>query len=178
MKHLVILLVTVVGKSGVFMWYWYLFLCVIVFNTIAICMKKNLKLIDMYATIITSLLIHTKVDRWTDRMGWYGFFDRTHVDAPTMLVSIGLYPAASIIMLNFYPYDKSKWLAAGYILIWSIVSTFFEWTFLKMGYMYYGNGYHLIYSAFCYPFLYLILIGNLKLVDTILKKSGKREKQP
>ncbi|MCM3729960.1 hypothetical protein M3226_31060 [Neobacillus cucumis] len=139
-------------------------------------MKKKLKLIDMYATIITSLLIQTKVDRWTDRMDWYGFFDRWYVDAPTMLVSIGLYPAAALIMLNFYPYDKSKWLAAGYILIWSIASTFFEWTFLRKGYMYYGNGYQLIYSAFTYPFLYLILFGNLKLVGTILKISGEREK--
>jgi len=160
------------------MWYSYLFICVIVFNTIAICMKKNLKPIEMYSTVITSLLIQTKVDRWTDRMDWYGFFERVQVDAPTLLVSMGLYPAASLIMLNFYPYDKSKWHAAGYILIWSIASTFFEWTFLKMGYMYYGNGYHLIYSAFSYPFLFLILFGNLKLVDTMIKKSGEKGKRP
>jgi hypothetical protein len=75
-------------------------------------------------------------------------------------------------MLNFYPYDKPKWWAAAYILIWSVASTGFEWTFLKMGYMYYGKEWNLLYSAFCYPFLYLVLIGNLKIVDAILKKSG------
>src|SRR4051812_18035120 len=88
------------GKSGVYMWYWYLFLCVIVFNTVAICMKKKLKPIDMYATIVTSMLIQTKVDRWTDKLDWYGFFSRWFIDAPTLLVNVGLYPAAAVIMLN------------------------------------------------------------------------------
>ncbi|MBM7652772.1 CBO0543 family protein [Neobacillus cucumis] len=159
------------------MWYWYLFLCVIIFNIVAICIKKKLKPIEMYATIVTCMLIQTKVDRWTDRLDWYGFFSRWFIDAPTLLVNMGLYPAAAIIMLNFYPYDKSKWWAAAYILIWSIASTGFEWTFLKMGYMYYGKDWNLLFSAFSYPVLYLVLLGNLKIVDAILQKSecGRKE---
>jgi hypothetical protein len=80
-----------------------LFLCVIIFNTVAICMKKKLKPIDMYATVVTYMVIQTKVDRWTYMLDWYGFFSRWFVDAPTLLISVGLYPAAAVIMLNFYP---------------------------------------------------------------------------
>ncbi|PQP88391.1 hypothetical protein CPT76_08430 [Paenibacillus sp. AR247] len=81
----------------------------------------------------------------------------------SMLAIIMYFPSVSFLFLNFFPFHKRMRFKMIYIIVWSVFSTSFEWLTLQTDFFYY-NGWKLWYSAVLYPFIFLILVYNLKLV--------------
>ncbi|MBT2721437.1 hypothetical protein J7E67_10230 [Bacillus sp. ISL-46] len=142
---------------------WFLYVSIVVFNLAAFLMKKNLPLIEYYASIFWGLFTAELADRFTDKYNMYGFFEPYFVEAKTLLVILGIYPAATMLIINWYPFNRPLINKVMYILFWSVLSTLYEWLCLKMGFFYHKN-WNIWLSAISYPFLYGLLFGNLKFI--------------
>ncbi|MFP5114121.1 CBO0543 family protein [Bacillaceae bacterium C204] len=132
-------------------------------------MKKKLRPIEYYASIFWGLFTAELADRFTDKYNMYYFFNPYFVEAKSLLVILGIYPAATMLMINWYPFNcplKNKFY---YIICWSIFSILYEWLCLKMGLLHHKN-WNMWLSAISYPFLYALLIGNLKLIRLLDNK--------
>ncbi|MDP1442536.1 CBO0543 family protein [Priestia megaterium] len=150
-----------------------LYISVIIFNLIALRMKKKLEWIDYYASIFFGLFAAELADRFTDKYDMYGFFNPYFIEVKTLWVLLGIYPAATMMIINWYPYSRSWIKKIFYIIGWSIFSTFYEYLSLKAGFLYHHK-WNLWYSAFSYPFLYAMLFLNLRFFHW-LKEKGKQE---
>ncbi|MEH7483499.1 CBO0543 family protein [Neobacillus drentensis] len=80
-----------------------------------------------------------------------------------MLILFGIYPAATMLIINWYPFNRPLISKVSYIICWSVFSTLYEWLMLKMGYFYHDH-WSIWLSAVSYPFLYGALLGNLKFI--------------
>ncbi|MDE8563341.1 hypothetical protein PNH38_05495 [Anoxybacillus rupiensis] len=136
---------------------WILYFSIIVFNLIAIMMKKKLMRIEYYSCILFALFTSEIVDRFAEKYDLYGFFYPFMIEAKTLLVLFGIYPAASMLIINWYPYDGTWKKKSLYLLGWSIFSTFYEWLAVRVGFLYHHH-WNLWYSAISYPFLYGMLL--------------------
>jgi hypothetical protein len=152
------------------MWYWWLFLSVGIFNVVAIKVKSTIKAIEYYSVITTCLIIAEIHDRWTDELGTsYGFFKKGTMDWQTLLITIGIYPAAVYLMLTWFPYGKSLFKRFMYIIAWAVFSVAFEYSYHLIGYEYFTGGWKLWYSAIYYPFIYIGVFLILKFVRFIAR---------
>ncbi|OIK05454.1 hypothetical protein BIV60_27685 [Bacillus sp. MUM 116] len=149
---------------------WYLYLSIITFNTIAILTKKTLQPVVYYASIFWGLFTAEIVDRWTDKWNLYGFFEPKVIDWQTTLIILGIYPAATVLLINWYPYERTRKAKVAYVLAWSIFSTAFEYSFYLAGYEHFHGGWKLWHSAICYPFLYEVLFIQVWFVRRLIKK--------
>ncbi|WP_372587272.1 CBO0543 family protein [Priestia megaterium] len=80
-----------------------------------------------------------------------------------LLIFIFVYPATNSVFLNFYPQSKSLAKKALYITVWVILTTLFEYISVQTEVFYY-NEWKTLYSLFCYPFLYIAMVLNLKMI--------------
>ncbi|PLS08024.1 hypothetical protein CVD27_04930 [Neobacillus cucumis] len=85
---------------------------------------------------------------------------------------IFLYPPVNAIFLNYYPFEKSKFHQLLYILGWTAFCLMYEVAALRSGFFYYTK-WKLWYSALCYPFLLLMVLGNYKLTERLHRQAGK-----
>ncbi|QSO48639.1 hypothetical protein JZ786_06625 [Alicyclobacillus mengziensis] len=138
----------------------FLVVSVILLNVIAYLMPKRLAPHEMWTTGLFTLVLDYLVDTYLDRKyDLYGYF--THqIDWLSLIPIFGLYPAVSLMFLNFYPYTQNVWCKSLYIAGWSVFSLLFEYASVQSGYFYH-NGWKLWYSALCYPVLLGILVGHL-----------------
>ncbi|MDN3015713.1 hypothetical protein PH210_05755 [Paenibacillus sp. BSR1-1] len=148
---------------------WFLYVSIIVFNLTSILMKKKLRPIEYYASIFWGLFFAELADRFTDKYNMYGFFEPYFIEAKTLLILFGIYPAATMIIINFYPYNRSLTNKAMYLIGLSVFSTFYEWLCLKSGFLYHKN-WNIWLSAISYPFLYGVLMVNLKFIRWLEQK--------
>ncbi|MBA2870234.1 hypothetical protein HNQ85_000492 [Anoxybacillus calidus] len=146
-----------------------LFISIFIFNLVAFLMKKKLSPYEYYSSILFSLFVSEFVDRFTDKYNWYYFFEPYFIEGKTLLVVFGIYPAATMLIINWYPYHGSKKAKILYLLLWSIFSTFYEWIALKANFLHH-NKWNLWYSAILYPFLYGMLIWHLKFIHWLTSK--------
>jgi hypothetical protein len=139
----------------------YLLISVIAFNAVAFIVPKHLKKQEIYSTALLSLSLGLLVDSiFSLKYNLYGYFHEG-VQYSNFLVNIGLFPAAGVLFLNFYPvYNKSFIKKMTYFIFWVAFCLFYEWTALKSGFFYY-NGWNLWYSALTYPILLWIHILHL-----------------
>jgi hypothetical protein len=142
---------------------WFLYVSIVVFNLTAFLMKKNLRPIEYYASIFWGLFIADLADRFTDKYNMYGFFESYFIDVKTLLVILGIYPAATMLIINWYPFNRTLINKVFYILCWSVFSALFEWLSLKFGFLYHKK-WNIWISAISYPFLYGMLLCNLKFI--------------
>jgi hypothetical protein len=147
----------------------FLYTTVVIFNLIAILMRKNLTPIEYYSTILFGLFNSEIADRFTDKYDAYYFFDPWFIELESLWVLLGIYPAAAMIIVNWFPYNGSKYKKLLYLLGWSVFSSFYEWLSLKAGFLHYHH-WKLWYSAILYPFLYSTLFLNLRFVKWITQK--------
>jgi hypothetical protein len=147
-----------------------LYFSVFVFNLIAILMKKRLRAFEYYGSIYFGIFWANVVDRFTDKYHMYYFFENINfISFRTLWVLLGIYPAATMIIINWYPFNKTWFKKILYILAWSVFSTFYEWLSLKSGFLHYQN-WKLWHSALLYPFLYSGLMLNLYFIRWLYKK--------
>ncbi|WP_442952691.1 CBO0543 family protein [Paenibacillus sp. Root444D2] len=122
----------------------------------------------MYISILFSRAIQSISDIYLDLgLNLYGYF-APGVEWLTLIPVFGLYPAFTIIYLNYFPFKSSLLKKCIYIILYSICATIFEWLSVKSGYFYY-NHWKLWYSAIIYPGLLIILPFNLYILRRIIK---------
>ncbi|WP_419180451.1 CBO0543 family protein [Bacillus salipaludis] len=122
----------------------------------------------MYTSGIFASFLAAISDIYLDiKLDFYGFFSEG-VDWLYLPIFIIIYPAASILLLNFYPFQKSLFHKIIYILGCTLFTTVFEYIALHNKVFYYHQ-WKLWYSITCYPFLFLILLLHLKLIRKLMK---------
>ncbi|MHC8969213.1 CBO0543 family protein [Priestia aryabhattai] len=143
----------------------------IILNFIAYFVPKRLYRIEIYSTTLFALLFGIVVDLILNlHYGLYGYFDRGFQWRGLIGEFLSFIPI-SILFLNYYPLHKSYKSQLFYILIWSVISTIIEWLMLKTEFF---NEYEweLWYSAVAYPFIFLILVIDLKIIKKLLKQAS------
>lgn len=148
------------------------FLCIsiIIFNSIVFFMRKMLKRIELYSVAMFGVLFSEIVDRFTDKHSdsTYYFFDPWFIEWQSLLVFLGIYPALTMMIINWYPYNKQWYKKVAYILMWSAFATLYEYLCLQAGFLNY-SGWKLWYSTMLYPFLFSMLFICLKFVRWLMK---------
>src|SRR3982751_4100139 len=106
---------------------WFLYVSIVLFNLAAFLMKKYLRPIEYYASIFWGLFSAELADRFTDKYNMYGFFEPYFIEAKSLLVILGIYPAATMLIINWYPFNRPFIYKFYYIFCWSFFSTLYEW---------------------------------------------------
>ncbi|WP_367668829.1 CBO0543 family protein [Priestia megaterium] len=126
-------------------------------------MPKRISWIEIYTTSLFVMFLGSVADIYLDvKYDLYGFFTKG-VDFEYLFIFIFIYPATNSVFLNFYPQGKSLFRKALYITVWVILTTLFEYISTQTEVFYY-NGWKILYSFFCYPFLYIAMVLNLKMI--------------
>ncbi|MGG1400245.1 hypothetical protein ABE288_20840 [Bacillus salipaludis] len=117
-----------------------LIIAILLFNTVAIFMKKRLKISEIYTTVIFGLLASTIADLYASyRFKAWGFFEVEKLEFSVVLILLGIYPAVTVMIINWYPY-KSNWtLKLCYLMGWTVFSTAYEWLTVKTGILWHIN---------------------------------------
>jgi hypothetical protein len=148
-----------------------MFLLIIATITIFVSVRlipKRIPIVEMYTTSYFASFFAALTDIYLDgKLDLYGFFKKG-IDWEYIPIFIIIYPATSILFLNFFPYGKSFKRKVLYIFQWTIVTVTIEYIALHTQ-VYYYNGWKLIYSALCYPVVYLILYLNLQFTRRLSK---------
>ncbi|MBP1948648.1 CBO0543 family protein [Virgibacillus litoralis] len=145
----------------------FLLVSVAVFNLAAILIPKNISWIEIYGTILISIVLHLLIDTFLDlKYDLYGYFDKG-VDFKTLIFTFGIYPAVNIIIVNLYPLVHGILSKSLYILILTIFALSYEVALLNVN-IFYHNEWRLWYSAIVYPFLLILLFLNRKLLKRLL----------
>jgi hypothetical protein len=133
---------------------------------------KRLSKLELYTSSLFAAFLGTIADVYLDvKFDWYGFFNKG-ADWHYIPILLFVYPAANILLLNFYPEHKRFTYKVLYILGFSCITLIFEYISLHTEIFYY-NEWKLWYSAICYPFLYLILRLHLLLIREGIKNAQK-----
>ncbi|WP_254698602.1 hypothetical protein [Parageobacillus sp. VR-IP] len=93
-----------------------LIISIFIFNLAAFLMKRKLPPYEYYASILFGLLVSEIANRFTDKYNWYYFFEPYFIERKTLLVLFGIYPAATMLIINWYPYHGSKKAKISYLL--------------------------------------------------------------
>jgi hypothetical protein len=122
---------------------------------------KLVKLSELYATSFFAICFAVIADIYLDlKLDLYGFFQKGP-DWAYLPIFIIDYPAANILFLRFFPFEKSIIKKTVYILGWSFGTLALELISLRTDLFYY-NEWKWWYSAIAYPFIYSLLFLNLK----------------
>ncbi|UOR13454.1 CBO0543 family protein [Halobacillus amylolyticus] len=147
----------------------FLLITVAIFHLTAIFVRKRVTWIDIYGTVLFTISFQLIVDTYLDlKYNLYGYFDKG-ADFETLIFIFGIYPVVNILVVNFFPNTKGLVTKIIYILAWSIFSVAYEFLLLWNGIFYHSDQWHIWYSGLIYPFLIIILLLNLKLINFIKK---------
>lgn len=148
----------------------FLILSIVVLNSIAILIPKRMTKIEMYATILFSLVFELVTNLFLEfKYDLYGYFE-DGVHWKDLMPILGLYPATNVIILNYYPFIKSKTIKAYYIIGWSALLVLFEWASVQASFFYH-NGWKYWHSALAYPVIIFILTWGLRFIRKLLKQN-------
>ncbi len=147
-----------------------LFISVIIFGLVIYLMPKRISYFEMYTTSLFSTVLQLITDIYLEfKYNFYWYFS-PGVDYITLWVVFWIYPSVNILFLNFYPTNKKFSTSVYYILGWTLFALVYEWVAVNYGFFQY-NGWKLWYSAIIYPFLYLLLYINWKIIRRLYRLS-------
>ncbi|MGP4040931.1 CBO0543 family protein [Gracilibacillus sp. D59] len=139
---------------------------------LALCayiIPKKMKLYEIYATSLFATTFGLLVDTVLAVKYKLYVLDKSGIQLPPLIGQVILYSATSIILLNFFPFDKSiKWKVV-YILCFALLAVAFEFISFKFGFIKY-NEWKIWYSALCYPFLIYFLVLHYKFFKWLVKR--------
>ncbi len=134
-----------------------------------ILIPKRISFLEMYATSFFATFLGSLADMYLDaKYDMYGFFQKG-IDLAYIPIFFIIYPAANILFLNFFPFQRPLFHKILYILACSGVTLLFEYGSLHTNVFYY-NSWKLWYSGICYPPLYTLLYLNLLLLRKLKKE--------
>ena len=147
----------------------HLILSVVIFNLVAWFIPKKIKRDEMLTTSLFALQLEAEADIYLDlKYHLYGYFDYGP-DWLALVPIYGIFPAANIIFLNYYPYSGSTIKKVLYIVLCSLLTTIYEWSAVKAGWFFY-SGWKIWYSLLCYLLIYVLLVKFLDLVKWLKAK--------
>jgi hypothetical protein len=147
---------------------------VLVYNVTAFLIRKRLSGAEIYATVMFGLVAQLLSDSYAS-FGYkmWGFFDRDQSDLEALWVIFGMYPACTVLIINWYPYLARWWKKLLYLIAWACYSTFYEYLTMIFGVMWHDNGWSLYWSFLLYPFIYYMLIVQLRVYRWIMRHVPK-----
>nr|WP_106782776.1 CBO0543 family protein [Lysinibacillus timonensis] len=142
----------------------------LVFIILALLIPKKIKRYEMYATSLFSVVVGLVVDTMLAVKYEFYVLDKPGVQIPPIIGQVILYYIGSLLILNFYPYQKSKMWKAGYILFCSLLAVGFEFICYIFNFINY-NQWKIWYSALCYPFIISFFVLHFKFFRWLVKES-------
>jgi hypothetical protein len=138
---------------------------------VAYFIPKRLPAAEIYATIMFALFMSTIIDIFASfEFKAWGYFDKYKAEFAALWVILGIYPAATVMIINWYPY-ASKWrMKFIYLLGWAVFSTLYEAATMKFGIIWHVN-WNLLWSFLLYPPIYYMLILQLRVYRWIIYKN-------
>lgn len=152
----------------------FVYLASFIFLLIAYLIPKKLKPYEIYATTLFATLFGLLVDIVIATKYQLYVLDKPGIQIPPLIGQVVLYSTTNIILLNLYPYDKSKEWKAGYILLVTLFAVAFEYLSYKVGFIKY-NEWKIWYSALCYPFLSYFLVIHYRFFKRLVEKSTHKD---
>lgn len=151
------------------MWF-FLLSSVLIYNTVAFFTRKRLSAAEIYATIFFALFMNTIVDAYASfEFKKWGFFEKDHAEFKALWVILGIYPASTVLIINWYPYTSRWWKKVLYLFSWATFSTGYEALAIKFDIIWHDNKWNLFSSFLLYPLIYFMLIVQLKVYRRITK---------
>lgn len=148
----------------------FVFVACLIFAAVAYTIPKKIKTYELYATSLFAALFGLFVDSILAVKYKFYVLDEPGIQFPPLIGQVVLYSTASIIVLNFYPYDKPlKWKLI-YILSVTLLTVAFEYISFKFGFIKY-NEWKIWYSAISYPFLTYFLVFHFRLFQWVVRRS-------
>ena len=130
-----------------------------------------MKLYEIYATSVFATAFGLIVDSVIAVKYKLYVLDKPGIQIPPLIGQVVLYSTTSIILLNFYPYDKPfKWKAV-YIFCFTLITVGFEFLSFQFGFIKYYE-WNIWYSALSYPFLIYFLLIHYKFFQWLVKRSS------
>jgi hypothetical protein len=143
---------------------WFPILTIVFYVAILSFKKTRLTKLEIYVTSLFALYLSIITDYILGMtFRFYEYYD-SGGDIWTPLTVVPLYMLTNIVFLSFYPFTLSRWKKAIYISIWSLFATGWEWFAIQYTTFFTHLNWKLWYSALIYPLLYLMILGNLKLI--------------
>lgn len=135
---------------------------------------KHLTNIEIYSTTFFALYFDLITDVYAvlkyDLFGYFG----EGVEWATLPYIIVVYSTVNYLFLNYFPFKKGRKKQIAYILAWSIFAIIYE-KIAQSTELFYYHKWKLWYSALLYPWLYLVLLINLKVVRRFMKQKEGRK---
>lgn len=136
----------------------------------AYLIPKKMQPYEIYVNAIFATLFGLIVDAVLGgRYQLYVLYS-TGIQLAVLIAQVVMYASANIILLNYYPFDKSKKSKAIYILCFTLGTVAFEFISLKVGFIKYFS-WKLWYSAICYPFLIYFLALQHRFFQWLMKRT-------
>ncbi|MBT2639806.1 CBO0543 family protein [Bacillus sp. ISL-39] len=141
----------------------------LIFSIVAYVIPKKMKQFEIYATSLFAALFGLLVDTVLAIKYKLYVLDQPGVQIPPLAGQVILYSAASIILLNLYPYERPiKWRLA-YIITFALLTVGFELLSFHFGFIKY-NEWKIWYSALSYPFLIYLLVLHYRFFQWLVKR--------
>jgi hypothetical protein len=134
---------------------------------------KRLSNIEIYATTFFALYLDLLTDVFLAfKYHLFGYFSEgiEWVTAPYIIVT---YSSVSYLFLNYFPYKKDRLKQLFYFLGWTLFSIIYEKAAQSTKLFFYHE-WKLWYSAILYPFLFLLLLINLKLIRRFIRQIERK----
>jgi hypothetical protein len=139
----------------------------IVFIVVTIFIPKRLSKSEIYAVAMFSIVLGVVTDiTLVLKYHYYEYFS-SGVQFGGFLPILILFPCSGIVFMNFYPFKKTLQKQILYIFWWTIFCLIFEFLSIKSGYFHHIK-WTLWYSAFTYPFLFVLHLVHIKFFKKLL----------
>ncbi|NRD78951.1 hypothetical protein HPT25_16425 [Bacillus sp. BRMEA1] len=150
-----------------------LFISIVIFNLIALKIKKQLTRSQMLQIWLFSSFLQILFDVFVDvKYQGYWYFSKD-IDWQALFVYLFIVPTVNIIFLNKFPFQTKRVKQVFYIFTFNVFILIYELVVLlpePWGYFHYG-WWNIGYSAILNPFLVLILLGFFKIVCRLEEQS-------
>ncbi|MBO7744553.1 hypothetical protein I8J29_10120 [Paenibacillus sp. MWE-103] len=146
----------------------FLIVSIVILFALIFLAPRRLSRIEILTSTLFGLYFESTVNIFLDLdYDLYGYFHKG-VDAITMVVLLGVYPALNYLLLNFYPEGRGAPRVFAYLLAWDAFSVAYELLSIHYGIFYY-NGWHWWYSALVYVPLFLSLRWQILFTRRMLR---------
>lgn len=152
----------------------FVYIASLVFAVVAYIIPKRIKTYELYATGLFTTVLGLVVDLLLAMKYKLYVLDKPGVQIPPLIGQVVLYFTGCVILLNFYPYQKTiKWKIA-YVLFCSFLVTIFEYLCFRFQFMNYYE-WSIWYSALCYPFIICLFLIHHKIFQRLVSQSMNNE---
>ncbi|MDQ1143916.1 CBS domain containing-hemolysin-like protein [Bacillus sp. SORGH_AS 510] len=149
----------------------FVFIASFIFALVAYIIPKKMKPYEIYSTALFATLFGLLVDTVIAVKYKLYVLDKPGIQIPPLIGQVVLYSTTSIILLNLYPFDKSKKWKIVYILCFTLLTVVFEYISFLFGFIKYYN-WSIWYSALCYPFLIYFLVLHYKFFQWLVNRTS------